>query len=416
MKRAIFIFIIFFFIGFSASAWDFKSGDIYYNVTSTFNRTVEVTYYFYTEYPVGGPYTDSLYSGNIIIPDSVFYDGNYYLVISIGYRAFYHCLSLNSVTMPNTIDSINDFAFLYCSLDTINIPASVTYIGDGAFSACPYLMTINVDENNENFVSLNGILFSRSLHTLISYPAGRVGHYSIPNIVNTISSLAFDGCTGLTSVTIPNSVYTILDGAFYQTGLTTVTVPNSVNFMREGTFANCRYLSSVFLGNSLTCIDWFTFEGCENLDSLTIGNSVDSIKAFAFSNSNLKWMRLKTITPPKIERNSIQISRQIPVHIPCGTTSAYQSVYPWSQFTNYIEDCTTGIEETEAESIIVYSNNGHIIVKNAPDEAISVFDILGKCISYNKAIGSEVISIPTPIPGIYLVKIGSRESKKVVVH
>ena len=107
MKRAIFIFIIFFFIGFSASAWDFKSGDIYYNVTSTFNRTVEVTYYFYTEYPVGGPYTDSLYSGNIIIPDSVFYDGNYYLVISIGYRAFYHCLSLNSVTMPNTIDSIN---------------------------------------------------------------------------------------------------------------------------------------------------------------------------------------------------------------------------------------------------------------------------------------------------------------------
>ena len=107
---------------------------------------------------------------------------------------------------------------------------------------------------------------------------------TIPNGVTSIGYSAFHGCSGLTSVTIPNSVTSIGKSAFYQcSGLTSVIIPNSVTSIRGIAFSGCIGLTSVIIPNSVTSIGDCAFSDCRGLTSVTIPNSVKSIGIYAFS-------------------------------------------------------------------------------------------------------------------------------------
>jgi len=143
---------------------------------------------------------------NVTIPASV---------TSIGDYAFSFCTSLASVTIPNTVTSIGWFAFSRCSnLTNVTIPASVTSIGDYAFSFCTSLTAITVDARHPVYRSVDGVLFDKSLNTLIKCPGGKNGAYTIPNNITKIGGSAFMSCAKLTSITIPASVTFIGSSAF----------------------------------------------------------------------------------------------------------------------------------------------------------------------------------------------------------
>ena len=117
----------------------------------------------------------------------------------------------------------------------------------------------------------------------------------IPNSVTSIGWYAFSGCSGLTSVTIPNSVTSIGRSTFSGcSGLTSITIPNSVTSIGEDAFNACSKLTSVTIPNSVTNIGGGTFSGCSKLTSVTIPNSVKSIGSSAFS----KCSGLTSITIP----------------------------------------------------------------------------------------------------------------------
>ena len=171
-------------------------------------------------------------------------------VTSIGNNAFYNCTNLTSITIPNTVTSIGNSAFYNCkALTSVTIGNSVTSIGSNAFYNCKGLTSV-----------------------------------TIPDSVTSIGEYAFYGCNSLTSITIPNTVTSIGNSAFNGcNSLTSITIPNTMTSIGNYVFRECTSLTSVTIPNTVTSIGEYAFYGCTGLTSLTIPDSVTSIGSNAFN-------------------------------------------------------------------------------------------------------------------------------------
>jgi hypothetical protein len=153
-------------------------------------------------------------------------------------------------TLPSSVTTIEGSAFADCaSLTNITIPSSATAIEDWAFGSCVSLTSITVDSRNPAYVSKDGVLFDKTMLTIIKYPVGKKAKtYTIPSLVKSIGDRTFVGCTSLTSVAIPSLVASIGDFAFYEcSGLTSITIPSSVTSIGFAAFGECDNLTSVTL-------------------------------------------------------------------------------------------------------------------------------------------------------------------------
>ena len=211
---------------------------------------------------------------SIAIPNSI---------TSIGNGAFHGC-KLTSVTIPESVTSIGDKAFYGChSLETINIPKSVTNIGDWAFIFCSSLTLIDVSPENNNYTFEDGVLFDKTMTTLIRCLSSKKGRYIIPKSVKSIGNSAFYYCLGLKSIVIPSSVTNIDDKAFAACmNLDSITIPNSVTNIGYEAFGGCHNLTSIIIPGSIAHIKDKAFENCYGLTSITISDGITSIGDRAF--------------------------------------------------------------------------------------------------------------------------------------
>ena len=183
---------------------------------------------------------------NVIISDSV---------TNIGLSAFEFCSNLMNVTIPDSVTSIGQWAFLGLGLTSVTIPNNVISIGNQAFANCYSLTNVAVTAGNLSYASAGGVLFNKALTTLIQYPAGLAGSYSIPNNVTSIGVDAFEYCPGLTNVTIGNSVISIGYSTFKQCNLTSLTIPNTVTNIGVSNFESCTNLHQAFFKGNAPSVD-----------------------------------------------------------------------------------------------------------------------------------------------------------------
>ena len=388
-----------------ATAYDFEVGGIYYNITNSTDKTVEVT--------EGSSY----YTGSVVIPESIEYDGITYNVTCIGSRAFMASTELTSITIPNSVTSIGDYAFNGCtslkylhiedgtstlSLG-VNYSASSGNYGKGLFRDCP-LETLYLGRDLSyktssytsvamlsgyspfaNISTLKSVIIGNSVTSIGSYAfysCTRLTSITIPNSVTIINSCAFNDCTSLKYLHIEDGTSTLSlgcntskayndgmgKGLFYDCPLEILYLGRNLSYTASysngySPFAYVNTLKSVNFGKTYTSIPTYLFYNCGTIISLTIPASVLSISSNAFSGTT----RIKTFF--------------------LGNTRP--EGYSYAQGTmNYVSSATNygfGTEYTNLSSMFEVGGVKYVLV-SAKDRCCDVVDC-----NYNYSAGDILI-------------------------
>lgn len=360
-------------------------------------------------------------------------------VTTIGDQAFGDCSSLTSVIIPNSVNTIGEHAFESCSLTSVTIPNSVNSIGRYAFNWCKDLASITVEKGNTKYDSRNNCnaIIETNSNTLIFGCMNTI----IPNSVTSIGESAFQGSTGLTSITIPNSVTAIGSVAFSGcSGLTSVTIPNSVTKIGYEAFDGCRGLTSVSfhckeigdwfhginkiekvtIGNEVTSIGYSAFRDCSGLTSVTIPNSVTYIGGDAFNGcSGLTSVISKMVNPCEISKECFtkHVFYNTTLYVPKGTKEKYRSTDYWSKFV-FIEEGepdtpTSAKAVTESIPVLISANNGSITVKSeANGQSVAVYSVEGQLLG-NTTVSNGQATVSTTLQNgnVAVVKVGNKSVK-----
>ena len=262
---------------------------------------------------------------------------------------------LQTVVLPEGVTYIDDTAFINCGLRSITIPSTVTGLGTAVFSGCSSMTAFYVEEGNTAFKAMSGVLFSADGTTLICYPSGKYGQYTIPNGTQRIAYGAFRSAR-ITGLSIPGTLTTIEGYAFsYCNILTSISFPATLTRIGDSAFRGCSALSSVTFHNDSVVLESAVFADCDALVGITLPAKLREIPSSLFYDC----AKLSSITIPstvtKIGSSAfIECDRLVSVTIPGNVKSLGQQAF------DYCSRLETIILEEGVQSL------GWIAIRNAP--------------------------------------------------
>lgn len=199
---------------------------------------------------------DGAFANNITL-ESIVFPSNLTIIDT---AAFYGCKNLKEINLPDTLELLWFLAFYNCdSLEKVHIPSAVTELQGTAFSGCDRLKEISVAEENLNYCSENGILFSKDKKELLAYPSGLHGAYQVPAYVTSIGYGAFVDCPYITELMIPESV----------------------TELQSSVISECPMLEKLILPKTMKKICSLAVTECVNLKEVYIPRAVQTIEEYA---------------------------------------------------------------------------------------------------------------------------------------
>ena len=276
------------------------------------------------------------YLNSVTIPDSV---------KVIQSRAFAECSNLSTLKFGKNVEKIYDYVFYQTNITEITLPEKLNYISGIAFLGNCVIKNINVDANNTNFSSNNGIVFSKDKKKIVLYPQGKNEKaYTIPSTVEEICDSAFSYAQ-VESITISKSVKKFGNYVFSSTNIKSITIPSTVTEMGYGPVADCQKLISANIQSTVKVLPYDMFNGCTSLKNVTLNDNIEEIYNRAFYGCK----SLSNITLPKnlkkIDAGSFyECSNLNNIKIPSGVR--YISNYAFNNNTT-LDISATKLEKLE---------------------------------------------------------------------
>ena len=262
------------------------------------------------------------------IPSEVEYEGEKYTVTSVNQSVFSKNSSITKIIIPKTVKN-TDFGsnegFKY-----------------NPFVDCISVESIEVEEGNPAICSVDGVLFNKDTTTLIGYPAASAREsYTVPASVKTAGDGAFFNSKYLKKIVLPDNIETLGYSLFASSkSLEEVTLPSSIKELSIYLFKDCTKLKSVVIPEGVTTIGYSAFEGCTSLESISLPESINFIDFFAFGSlSNLKNVYCQAKIVPNTSQNvfgNVNLSK-VTLHVPAASISAYQATEPWKNFKEIVK-------------------------------------------------------------------------------
>lgn len=258
-------------------------------------------------------------SGARIVAGGGTYDASRYSEDNaVGVGLFASCVNLKNINLPMDVVRIEKDAFLNCSsLRSIVIPASVNDIVPSA--GCMSLENISVSEANTAFASRDGVLMSRDGKSILWFPMGKRGEYSLPATVTAVGAYAFRDCS-IDRFVFPAGLAKIGECAFYNSKVKEVVLPSTLKLLPTGVFQKCASLKTVRLGDDVELLSDRVFDGCPLAD-----------------------LYISAPTPPVCSPNTFtttgtDFTKTCRLHVPMGKKRFYRANSKWNVFDNIVEE------------------------------------------------------------------------------
>lgn len=299
IMKKLFLFFFLICLPMFSCAFDFENNGIYYTILSGENKVMVTS-------------GEIKYSGKISIPSTVSYSGKTYDVTiiddycmsdcnnlesvfipnsieSIGMYCFSGCTSITYLTIPSSVESIGKYCFNYCTnLESVVIPDKVNQLPEGVFKGCSNLSGINLpielkEIGNSCFAGCTSIQYVDMPNTILEIGelcfenCKSLSSLHLSDALVSLPSNFLKGCSNLSSILIPNNVKYLSDHCFSTSGIEKITIPQSVQSIGNYCFYGCEKLKSIIIKSSITKLPDYSFYGCTLLNSITLETSISNI-------------------------------------------------------------------------------------------------------------------------------------------